>query len=110
MKDKYEIWYKLQPRTFSIHEVEVAKSSSSSVWLVNRTCFEGHNDIIKAVKRETYHEIFLKDKKEAIDKLNNLIDEKIEKLEEELAELKKGGNYFPLRKYEKRPFDPELLV
>lgn len=106
----YEIWYKLQHRTFSIHEVEVAKSSSSSVWLVSRTPFEGHNDIIKAVKRETYYETFFKDKKEAIDKLKNLISKKIEKLEEELADLKEGGNYFPLQKIQKRPFDPELLV
>ncbi len=107
----YEIWYKLQLRTFSIHEVEVAKSSSSSVWIVNRSLFEGHNDIIKAVKRETHHEIFFKDQKSALTAQKELVDKEIKHLEEELKKLKEnGGYYFKFKEYQKSKLNPELLV
>lgn len=107
----YEIWYKLQPRTFSIYEVEVAKSSDSSVWIVQRALFEGQEDILKAVKRETSHEIFFKNQKDALIAQEELIDEEIRRLEEELKELKEnGGYYFKFKEYQKVKFNPELLL
>lgn len=108
----YEIWYKLQPRCFSIHEVEVAKSSDSSVWIVQRALFESQQDILKPVKRETSHEFFYKNRIDALGALEQLVNKRILKLEEELKELRDTkGHSFKLRESGKKlPENAELLV